>query len=96
MREQQVHILELPNPDPNSVEARLGHGNDCRTAYSVKSLVPVVQALEQEGVKYRREVLVTRESVVFFYDPDANELMFVEDGDIQVIQEDMINMAPMV
>jgi len=34
--------------------------------------------------------------VVFCYDPDANELVFVEDGDIQVIQEDMINMAPMV
>mmetsp|Transcript_12875 Transcript_12875/g.14770 ORF Transcript_12875/g.14770 Transcript_12875/m.14770 type:complete len:368 (-) Transcript_12875:313-1416(-) len=94
--EQQVHILELPNPDPNTFQQRPGHGKDRRTAYSVKSLVPVVQALEQEGVEYRREELSSGESVVFCYDPDANELMFVEDGDIQVIQEDMINMAPMV
>ena len=33
---------------------------------------------------------------VYCYDPDANELVFVEDAGIQVIKEDMINNAPMV
>ena len=33
---------------------------------------------------------------LFCYDPDANELVFVEDEDIQVIKEDMINNSPMV
>jgi len=90
--EQQVHIMELPNPDPNAVEKRPGHGIDRRTTYSVKSLEPVKVALQAEGVAFRAETLpTTGESVLYCYDPDANELMFVEDENIQVIQEDTGN-----
>jgi len=94
--EQQVHILELPNPDPNTVGGRPGHGRDRRTTYSVKSLGPVRAGLEGAGVEFTVDTLVTGEEVLYCYDPDANELMFVEDGGIQVIQEDMVNMAPML
>lgn len=95
--EQQVHILELPNPDPNTVDARPGYGKDRRTAYSVKSLEPVQTALDRAGIAFKTETAEsTNEKVLYCYDPDANELVFVEDGDIQVIKEDMINMAPMV
>jgi len=94
--EQQVHILELPNPDPNTINSRPGHGRDRRTTYSVKSLEPVSIALNKAGIANTAEVLASGESVIYCYDPDANEIMFVEDGNIQVIKEDMINMAPMV
>lgn len=89
--EQQVHILELPNPDPDVVEERPGHGKDRRTAYSVQSLEPVRRVLAEAGVEFEE-----KDGFLFCYDPDANELMFVEDGEIQVIDEDRVNNAPMV
>lgn len=108
--EQQVHILELPNPDGDTIEERPGLGMDRRTAYSVKDLGPVRSALEKAGVVYKMDTVNVgygngngnndaekeESRVLYCKDPDANELMFVEDTDIQVIQEDMINMAPMV
>ena len=36
--EQQVHILELPNPDPDAAADRPGAGKDRCTAYTVKDL----------------------------------------------------------
>ena len=51
--EQQVHYLELPNPDPDTADARPEHGRDRRTAYSVKSLAPVRTALGAAGVRVR-------------------------------------------
>ena len=110
--EQQVHVLELPNPDPDTVEARPGPGRDRRTGFSVKSLAPVEAALEAAGVPFTRgevgaagalskqqaeaEEETKKAKCVYCYDPDANELVFVEDAGIQVIKEDMINNAPMV
>lgn len=101
--EQQVHILELPNPDPNVVSDRPDFGNDRRTAYSIKNLGPVITALEKEGIPYKTDTIFLsdddkeqQQQVLYCKDPDANELMFIEDVNIQVIQEDMINMAPMV
>ena len=52
--EQQVHYLELPNPDPDTAAARPAHGRDRRTAYSVKSLDPVRAALKGAGVECAR------------------------------------------
>ena len=48
--EQQVHYLELPNPDP--LDGRPPHGKDRRTAYSVKALTPVREALDGAGVAW--------------------------------------------
>ena len=36
-----MHILELPNPDPDRSEGRPAYDKDRRTAYSVKDLTPV-------------------------------------------------------
>lgn len=112
--EQQVHILELPNPDPDTAAARPGHGRDRRTAFSVKSLAPLEAALEAAGVPYAKATVrgglssalggggATYETTdearqcLYCYDPDANELVFIEDTDIQVIKEDMINNSPML
>lgn len=102
--EQQVHILELPNPDPNEAGRRPPHGKDRRTALSVKSLAPVRAALDSEMCRHlfgrkwpyaagtttrtRTERGGARESpVLYTKDPDANELMFVEDPSIVPIAE---------
>ena len=93
--EQQVHILQLPNPDPNTADARPAYGNDRRTAYTVKSLEPVKAALDSEmcrhlfGVKWAYSTATTAagEAVLYCKDPDANELMFVEDPAIVPIAE---------
>lgn len=93
--EQQVHILELPNPDPNTPEGRPAAGKDRRTAYSVQSLEPVKAALGSEmcrhlfGEKwaYSTGTTAAGEPALFCKDPDANELMFVEDAAIVPIAE---------
>ena len=84
--EQQVHYLELPNPDPDTANARPEHGRDRRTAYSVKSLAPVRTALGAAGVDFV-EGAWTGRAVLYCRDPDANELMFIEDPSIQPIEE---------
>jgi glyoxylase I family protein len=93
--EQQVHILELPNPDPNVAVARPASGKDRRTAYSVKSLAPVRAALDSEICRhlFGRKWPFTEgtdgggEAVLYCKDPDANELMFVERPEITPIAE---------
>lgn len=93
--ESQVHILQLPNPDPNTAVARPALGEDRRTAYSVRSLAPVKAALDSEmcrhlfGCKWAYEERATGagEAALLCKDPDANELMFVEDASITPIAE---------
>jgi len=90
-----VHILQLPNPDPNTAAARPALGEDRRTAYSVRSLAPVKAALDSEmcrhlfGCKWAYEERATGagEAALLCKDPDANELMFVEDASITPIAE---------
>ena len=82
--EQQVHILELPNPDPNTVNDRPGYGKDRRTAYSVKDLKPLRAALDGAGVPYAMD---PKQTTLWCYDPDANEQMFIKDESIQPIME---------
>jgi glyoxylase I family protein len=85
--EQQVHYLELPNPDPDAVDARPQLGRDRYTAYSVKSLAPVRAALAKAGIEYRCEDHGIGSSILYCRDPDANALMLVEDAAIQPIAE---------
>ena len=82
--EQQVHYLELPNPDP--LDGRPAHGRDRRTAYSVRSLAPVEAALTTAGVACTGGVW-TGKRALWCRDPDMNELLFVEEPDIQPIAE---------
>ena len=63
----------------------------------MNDLDAVSMALEKAKVEFQTSTLEVNSismRVLYCKDPDANELMFVEDKDIQVIQEDMINMAP--
>lgn len=75
--DQQIHLLELPNPDP--VEDRPQHGGrDRHVALSVTDLEPAAQRLEQAGIAFARSRSGRR--AIFCRDPDGNALELVEVG----------------
>ena len=75
--EAQVHLLELPNPDP--IEGRPAHGGrDRHFALSVAQLEPVVQALERDGIAYTLSRSGRR--ALFCRDPDGNAVEIIERG----------------
>ncbi len=72
---QQIHLLELPNPDP--VEGRPAHGGrDRHIALAIDELEPLVRALEQQGIGYTLSRSGRR--ALFCRDPDGNALEFIE------------------
>ena len=72
---QQLHLLELPNPDP--VTGRPAHGGrDRHLAMRVKDLDRLVHALEAAGVDYTLSRSGRR--ALFCRDPDGNALEFME------------------
>jgi glyoxylase I family protein len=67
--DQQLHLLELPNPDP--VDARPDHGGrDRHVAVNVRNLDGFVQRLENAGVPYTMSRSGRR--ALFCRDPDGN------------------------
>mmetsp|Transcript_1396 Transcript_1396/g.4158 ORF Transcript_1396/g.4158 Transcript_1396/m.4158 type:complete len:173 (+) Transcript_1396:79-597(+) len=76
---QQVHLMELPNPDPK--QGRPDHGGrDKHVAFSVKNIDPLVESLEKNGVKYTMSKSGRR--ALFCRDIDCNALEFVEQADL--------------
>ena len=73
--DQQIHLLELPNPDP--VEGRPAHGGrDRHLAFEVPALDPLAARLEAAGVPFTRSRSGRR--ALFCRDPDGNALEFIE------------------
>lgn len=73
--EQQLHLLELPNPDP--VTDRPAHGGrDRHTAFNVNSLDELESRLQEHGVDYTLSRSGRR--ALFCRDPDGNALEFIE------------------
>jgi glyoxylase I family protein len=71
----QIHLLELPNPDP--VEGRPPHGGrDRHLAMIVADLDAVIAALEAAAVSYTLSRSGRR--ALFVRDPDANALELIE------------------
>ena len=72
---QQIHLLELPNPDP--VEGRPLHGGrDRHLALSVASLDALIARLDAAGLSYGLSLSGRR--ALFCRDPDGNALEFME------------------
>ena len=72
---QQLHLLELENPDP--VEGRPEHGGrDRHLALSVSDLKLIVSALERVKIPYTRSA--SGREALFCRDPDGNTLEFVQ------------------
>ncbi len=73
--QQQIHLLELPNPDP--IVGRPAHGGrDRHTAMAVTSLDALQAALDHAGTVYTLSRSGRR--ALFCRDPDGNALEFIE------------------
>ena len=72
---QQIHLLEVPNPDP--LEGRPDHGGlDRHLAFYLEDLNPLTTALDKAGVDYTLSRSGRR--ALFCRDPDQNALEFLE------------------
>ena len=72
--EQQIHLLELPNPDP--VTGRPAHGGrDRHTALAVSDFDELARRLDEAGIAYTRSRSGRR--ALFCRDPDGNALEFI-------------------
>jgi glyoxylase I family protein len=73
--DQQIHLLELPNPDP--VEGRPAHGGrDRHLAMQVTALAPIMERLDAARVSYTRSRSGRR--ALFCRDLDGNALELIE------------------
>lgn len=72
---QQLHLLELPNPDPRQ-NRPMSIGHDRHTALSVSSLAELESRLQGGGIAYGRSR--SGRAALFCRDPDGNGLEFVE------------------
>ncbi len=73
--EQQIHLLEVPNPDP--VKGRPEHGGrDRHLALSVDRLADYEQALQQRGLHYT--LSRSGRAALFCRDPDGNGVELVQ------------------
>jgi glyoxylase I family protein len=67
--DRQLHLLELPNPDP--VDNRPAHGGrDRHTAIAVSDLEAFAARLEQAGIPFTRSR--SGREALFCRDPDGN------------------------
>lgn len=73
--DQQIHLLELPNPDP--LYDRPSHGgHDRHLACSVKDLDLLIEALDRMDIDYNLSRSGRR--ALFCRDPDQNALEFIQ------------------
>lgn len=72
---QQIHLLELPNPDP--VDGRPEHGGrDRHVAFSVSGIDAIRTRLESAGVAYTMSR--SGRPALFVRDPDGNAVELLE------------------
>lgn len=72
---QELHLLELPNPDP--VSGRPAHGGrDRHIAFAVKNLNQLRQTLDAHGIAYT--LSKSGRAAMFIRDPDGNALELIE------------------
>ena len=72
---RQIHLLELPNPDP--IDGRPVHGGrDRHLALSVSDIDALRRALAKAGIVYTDSK--SGRKALFCRDPDGNALEFIE------------------
>lgn len=74
----QIHLLELPNPDP--VTGRPAHGGrDRHLALRVRGLESLAERLQTAGLGFTRSK--SGRQALFCRDPDGNALELIEAAD---------------
>ena len=72
--DQQIHLMELPNPD--AMTERPSHGGrDRHIALAISSLDELQRTLDSAGIEYTRSK--SGRKALFCRDPDGNALEFV-------------------
>lgn len=72
---QQIHLLELPNPDPT--DGRPQHvGHDRHTAITINNIDLLKQRLDLHGIKYT--ISRSGRKALFCRDRDGNGLEFIQ------------------
>lgn len=74
-RQQQVHLMQLANPDKESIRPEHG-GRDHHIAFSVSSITQISESLEKLGIPFNRSK--SGRKALFCRDPDGNALEFIE------------------
>jgi glyoxylase I family protein len=75
--DQQIHLLELPNPDPS--EGRPEHGGrDRHLAFTANHLDRLKTALDAHSIPYT--LSKSGRTALFCRDPDGNALEFIQNG----------------
>lgn len=72
---QQLHLLELPDPDALSQRPEHG-GRDRHLAFHVKDLTELESRLQLNGIIYTKSR--SGRNALFCRDPDKNALEFIE------------------
>lgn len=73
--QQQIHLLELDNPDPTTGRPAHG-GRDRHVAMHVDSITALREDLEQAGVGFT--LSISGRKALFCRDRDGNALEFIE------------------
>lgn len=74
---QQIHLLELPNPDPTSDRPVHG-GRDRHAAFGVQHIDALISRLDAAGIRYTLSKSGRR--ALFCRDWDGNTLEFIAEG----------------
>ena len=72
---QQIHLLELDNPDPTTGRPEHG-GRDRHVALTVQELAPIRQVLDEKGVIY--SISKSGRKALFCRDPDGNAVEILQ------------------
>lgn len=75
LQAQQIHLLQLPNPDPTEDRPQHG-GRDRHVAFEIRNLAALVAELETAGITYT--LSRSGRQALFCRDPDGNALEFIE------------------
>ncbi len=72
---QEIHLLELDNPDPT--EGRPDHGGrDRHAAFNIETIKPLQKILDDNSIAYTMSK--SGRPALFTRDPDGNALEFIE------------------
>lgn len=72
---QQIHLIELPNPDPTSGRPAHG-GHDRHIALGVNNMEELQRRLEEHSIAFTKSR--SGRGAIFFRDPDGNAIECVE------------------
>lgn len=72
---QQLHLLELENPDPTTGRPEHG-GRDRHVAFYILNIEDLKQTLDNESIRY--SMSISGRKALFCRDRDGNALEFIE------------------